>query len=322
MTNLRRSRGGWIGSGAADEGALLVETMADRRLLPRRGAGASRYLGVSSIQIGQPLVGYTPVFSDIYTGTLYGRWPAAAVWASLLPLMDKHGRIDMSLQAISGMTGWPIELLEQGISQLMEPDQNSRTPDADGCRLVPIDPDRHWGWRAVNHGKYREKARKAAHDERRQESGENAERMRSRRETVPTRDDPTRPDETPGHPLSNTNTNKEKINTSHLNGARVPSRHIDLIFEHWRKVHKHPDAKASEKRRRRIAGRLKEFSLEDLRHCIDGYKLSVFHMGENVSGVKYDDIELMMRSTEHVERGLEFYRNPPGKTKKDDGAYI
>lgn len=103
--------------------------------------------------------GYTAVFSDIYMGTLYGRWPAAPVWATLLPLIDQHGRIDMSMQAIAGMTGWPIDLLEQGIQQLMEPDPNSRTDGHEGRRLIPIDPNRPWGWIAVNHGKYKEKAR-------------------------------------------------------------------------------------------------------------------------------------------------------------------
>src|SRR5690606_28627675 len=88
--------------------------------------------------------------------------------------------------------------------------------------------------------------------------------------------------------------------TSRRNGARVPSRHIDLVFEHWQTVHEHPQAKPTEKRRRRIADRLKRFSLEELRQAIDGYKLSPFHMGQNADGVKYDDIELFMRSDEHV----------------------
>jgi hypothetical protein len=148
-------------------------------------------------------MGYTPAFDDIYMGTLYGKWPAAAVWATLLPLIDKNGRIDMSIQAIAGMTGWPLELLSEGIKQLSEPDPGSRTAAEQGRRLLPIDPARPWGWIAVNHGKYREKARKQMHDVRRQESGENAERMRERRET---RRDPTRPDDTRSQTQTHTQT--------------------------------------------------------------------------------------------------------------------
>lgn len=146
-------------------------------------------------------MGYTPVFDSIYTGTLYGKWPAAAVWASLLPLLDKNGCIDMSLQAISGMTGWPMDLLKQGIEQLMEPDPDSRTPGEDGRRLVPIDPNRPWGWRAVNHSKYREKARKQNYDAERTASGKDAERKRKARSE--------RPAMSRDVPLSDTNTNTD-----------------------------------------------------------------------------------------------------------------
>lgn len=135
-------------------------------------------------------MGYTPAFDSIYTGSLYGRWPAAAVWASLLPLMDAQGRIDMSLQAIAGMTGWPLDLLTQGVQQLTEPDEASRTPDHDGRRLLPIDPARPWGWIAVNHGKYREKARLAAKSAAETASGKNAQRMADRRRPPATADDP------------------------------------------------------------------------------------------------------------------------------------
>lgn len=117
--------------------------------------------------------GYTAAFSDIYMGTLYGRWPAAPVWATLLPLIDKNGNIDMSIQAIAGMTGWPIDLLEEGIQQLMEPDPHSRTDGHEGRRLVPIDPNRPWGWVAVNHGKYKEKARLMGKNAREKAEGSN-----------------------------------------------------------------------------------------------------------------------------------------------------
>lgn len=126
--------------------------------------------------------GYTAVFSSIYDGTLYGRWPAAAVFASLLPLADKNGEVDMSLQAIAGRTGWPLELLEEGIRQLTEPDPGSRSDSEDGRRLVLLDPSRGWGWRFVNHAAYREKARKQAQQIEFTASGRDAERKRIARE--------------------------------------------------------------------------------------------------------------------------------------------
>jgi hypothetical protein len=126
--------------------------------------------------------GYTPVFGSIYTGTLYGRWPAAAVWASLLPLFDRNGELDMSVDALCGMTGWPRELLLEGIRQLMEPDPQSRTPGSGGVRIAPLVEGRSWGWRAVNFAAYRERARLAAKTSREIATGKNRQRMKDRRD--------------------------------------------------------------------------------------------------------------------------------------------
>ena len=152
--------------------------------------------------------GYTPVFSEIYMGSLYGRWPAAAVWASLLPLCDKNGVIDASPQAIAGMTGWPLDLLMQGITDLLRPDPDSRTPDDDGRRLTPLE-GRPWGWRVVNHGKYREKARKMAYDSERTASGRDAERKRAERASVPRS-----PDASREVPLSDSDANTDPFTSS------------------------------------------------------------------------------------------------------------
>jgi hypothetical protein len=155
-------------------------------------------------------MGYTPVFSSIYDGTLYGKWPDAAVFATLLPLADAQGRIDMSIQAIAGRTGWPIELLRQGIEGLCLPDTESRTDAEEGRRMVLLDPARPWGWRLVNHAKYREKARKAASDHERAVTGDNAARMAARRQDpprpAPTREDPRRPDATGSQTQTQTQT--------------------------------------------------------------------------------------------------------------------
>lgn len=129
------------------------------------------------------MAGYTPVFDSVYHGTLCGRWPTLPVWLTILPMADKHGHIDLTHQAISALTGWPIDLLKQAIAELMEPDPDSRHPGEDGRRMVLLDPEnRQWGWRVVNHGPYREKARKQMQQLAATESGRDAERKRVERE--------------------------------------------------------------------------------------------------------------------------------------------
>lgn len=197
-------------------------------------------------------MGYTPVFDSIYTGTLYGKWPAAAVWASLLPLLDKNGCIDMSLQAISGMTGWPMDLLKQGIEQLMEPDPDSRTPGEDGRRLVPIDPNRPWGWRAVNHSKYREKARKQNYDAERTASGKDAERKRKERSA--------RPAMSRDVPLSDTNTDTEIPSLREGRNGSRSARRADAL---------EADGEASKPAKRKTAQRIPDdFELTDERRLV------------------------------------------------------
>jgi hypothetical protein len=163
--------------------------------------------------------GYTPVFASIYDGTLYGRWPGAAVFASLLPLANARGEIDMSLKAIAGRTGWPLDLLEAGIRQLSEPDTGSRTSAEDGRRMVPLDPTRPWGWRLVNHAQYRERARLLAKDAARTASGRDAERKRAARERAAAGNVPPCPPASPGVPLSDSDTNTDINPKSAPDGA-------------------------------------------------------------------------------------------------------
>jgi hypothetical protein len=104
------------------------------------------------------MAGYTPVFDTVFDGTLCGKWPVLPVWLSILPLADWRGHIDMTPEAIAARTGWPMDLLLQGIEALCAPDPRSRSKGEDGRRLVLIDDRRDWGWRVVNIQVYRDKA--------------------------------------------------------------------------------------------------------------------------------------------------------------------
>jgi hypothetical protein len=154
--------------------------------------------------------GYTPVFGTVFDGTLCGRWPALPVWLTILPMADKNGRVDITPEAIAARTGWPLDILLQGICELCKPDPRSRTKDEDGARLKLIDPNRDWGWQIVNHGKYREKARLMAKDSVRTESGQDAARKRNERS----------PPVSPEVPLSDSNTNTN-TNSNACKSART-----------------------------------------------------------------------------------------------------
>lgn len=126
--------------------------------------------------------GYTPLFDSVLDGTLFGKWPHTGIWTCLLSQVDQHGEIDMHPNLLAAKIGVPADLLLSCIADFMKPDPGSRTKDHDGRRLELIDPDsRDWGWRVINHAKYREKARLKAKAQREVVSGENANRMNDRR---------------------------------------------------------------------------------------------------------------------------------------------
>jgi hypothetical protein len=95
----------------------------------------------------------------MWGGSLYGRFEASAVFMVLLSLSDRHGEVDMTAEAIAGVTGWPLEFIRKGISELESPDDRSRTPDCEGRRIVLLDDHRDWGWSITNYAKYREEQR-------------------------------------------------------------------------------------------------------------------------------------------------------------------
>lgn len=100
---------------------------------------------------------YAKIFSQIYDGTLctVGPWEALVTFQQFLVLSDQDGTVDMTALAISRRTSIPLEIIEKGIAALILPDPESRTPDEDGKRLVPLAEGRSWGWRIVNYAHYR-----------------------------------------------------------------------------------------------------------------------------------------------------------------------
>ena len=99
---------------------------------------------------------YGKIFDSIYDGTLYGNWEAIATFQQFIVLANADGIVDMTPQAIAARTSFPLDLIQRGIKFLEAPDPYSRTPGDEGRRIELIDPDnRPWGWRIINHGKYK-----------------------------------------------------------------------------------------------------------------------------------------------------------------------
>jgi len=119
---------------------------------------------------------YGKLFSQMFDGTLgtKGPWEALVTFQQLVILADKNGFVDMTAEALSRRTTVPLSIIEVGLATLTQPDPDSRSPEEEGRRIVPIDPSRSWGWRVVNYEHYR----KIRTEEERREYHKNYSRQR------------------------------------------------------------------------------------------------------------------------------------------------
>jgi hypothetical protein len=101
--------------------------------------------------------GYGKIYRQIFKSSIAANYEVRHIFMDLCLLCDRHGIIDMTYDAIARETGVPLEKIIVAISDLMREDFESRSRREEGARLVRLDPARPWGWRIVNHAKYRSK---------------------------------------------------------------------------------------------------------------------------------------------------------------------
>lgn len=100
---------------------------------------------------------YGKLFTQMFDGTLAtnGPWEALVTFQQLIILANKNGEVDMTAGAIAKRTTIPLEIIQTGLAELLKPDPESRSPDEEGRRIVPLEDNRSWGWRLVNYAHYR-----------------------------------------------------------------------------------------------------------------------------------------------------------------------
>jgi hypothetical protein len=130
-------------------------------------------------------------------------------------------------------------------------------------------------------------ARRQAEWRARQKDGQSNGDVTGRNASNAARPDQTRPDKQNGH------------------SSAVPTD-VQMVFDHWKQEHKHPQAKLDNKRLKLIRVALQSYSAEQLCQSISGFKNSSHHMGQNQTKTIYDSIGLFLRDAEHIDMGLRF----------------
>jgi hypothetical protein len=85
----------------------------------------------------------------------------------------------------------------------------------------------------------------------------------------------------------------------------APPGDVERVFDHWRDTWKKHKAKLDNKRLKAIKLALKSYPAEDLCRAISGYRNSPHHLGQNERKTPYDDVELFLRDSKHVEAGMQ-----------------
>lgn len=109
--------------------------------------------------------------------------------------------------------------------------------------------------------------------------------------------------------------NKHNKGKSEL-AKTVPQTQIQEIFDYWKLVMGKKRAVLDVKRARDIGWAIAIWGMDGARDAIDGCKASAFHMGQNKNRTEYNDITLIFRDAERVERFHdELDKNNKGSAK-------
>lgn len=113
-------------------------------------------------------------------------------------------------------------------------------------------------------------------------------------------------------PSSSTSIEKEKEEKAVVASRNgILAENVNAVFDHWKTVMEKPTAKLTQGRYQKVACRLKEgYTVDQLKLAIDGCRASKFHMGENDTNMLHNDLELICRSGEKVEKFSDIARKP------------
>ena len=90
-------------------------------------------------------------------------------------------------------------------------------------------------------------------------------------------------------------------------GRKIHTALVVEVFEYWKTTMGKKRSVLDTKRHRDIAWGIAVYNVETCKQAIDGCASSAWHMGQNRNKTVYNDITLIFRDAEHVEKFLDMY---------------
>ncbi len=221
----------------------------------------------------------------------------------MLAMADRRGRVWASIPGLANRAQVTVKDVEEALEKFLAPDPYSRTSAHEGRRIEIIDG----GWKLLNHGKYRtlrdDEERKSykrdwIRDKREKENVDNVDKSR------------------PPYTQAEAEALSDSSKSNPLSCKHDDIVIVKTVFKTWQGVLNHPRSKLDDKRIAKIKQALKNYTADDLTKAFRGCAVSPYHMGDNDRSTKYDDITLILRDAEHVERFMGYDDDPPSKQTK------
>ena len=89
------------------------------------------------------------------------------------------------------------------------------------------------------------------------------------------------------------------------------SDNIQQIFNHWKIIMNHPEAKLDLHRTELIKKALNLYDVNLICHAITGCSLTPYNMGNNDRGERYDGLHIILRDANQIDRFIHHYSQPP-----------
>ena len=89
---------------------------------------------------------------------------------------------------------------------------------------------------------------------------------------------------------------------------KVDPQLVDQVYEYWRDVMRPGRTRVpalDSKRYLKVAAAVADYGVDECKKAIRGCAASDFHMGRNKQKKRYDDLELIFRDQDHIERFLQ-----------------
>ena len=97
----------------------------------------------------------------------------------------------------------------------------------------------------------------------------------------------------------------DMLSTAKHPNPRAPLAEVTKVFEYWvatMRTGKGPKPRLDDKRKRCIDKAIKMYDVDTCMDAVRGCTISNWHMGQNPQGKRYDDITLILRNADNIEK--------------------